>query len=894
MFKARNKVISLIGTCLTMFLTVFLAFAMMFSVPQTTTAAAADGTLAATFTLGANGSASHNDGSEKSSYSETVNGYTLSITAGSKMYTGARDAKGNSCIKLGTSSATGGFSFTVTDEDITSVIIYVAKYKANTTKIKVNGTSYTLSKNSNDGAYDEITVDTSSTKTVTLTTVSGGVRAMVNTIEFYEEAENSGSSESSESTCEHANTTTTTTDATCTTDGSTVVTCDDCGVTSQEKISALGHNYVDGICSRCGKVEPNEETEVLEIAGTTGTLASDKSSITWSSRNITFTNQKGSTAIRTSDSDHYRVYANSTFTIATVDGSAITKIVITCTSDDYATVCKNSIVGTATVSGSTVTVTPADGAASVSATASAQWRLNKIEVTYEVANSEGVCEHTNATAGAITPPTCTDQGYTTYTCNDCGESYNDNYIDAVEHKYIVGTIKDASCAEKGEKTFTCDNCGDVYTENIPVLGHNYVDGVCSNCGAEQPVEATITFDDKAKRTAYSTEQQVWTENGIWVTNDKGTSTTDIIDFEASPVRFYKNSKITIEYPNMTKIVFYCNTKAYASDLSASFDGNNIAPTVTDNKVTVTFESSTNSFGITLTGGQVRIDSITVYAEVNKTKIDGANLTIGEELTLNYYVTLADDTYVGAVMYFTVEGISGAVDAVGAKESDGRYKYSLKLAPQFMNSNVKAELKLEENVITTKENYSVKEYAQNKLNEAKSTDVLKQLLVDMLYYGAAAQKHTGYNTENLATAGIEDLNASTAMPEESVFAIVNAELPEGVDSYGAYFTGAGVWFGNVNKIYVKLSTTENVTLTINEQEVAVTDLTVYTDAIKATGFADTYTFVLYYNGVEMQTLTYSVNTYANKMQANANVTMKDLSLALYRYGQSAEMYQDSEN
>ena len=63
-------------------------------------------------------------------------------------------------------------------------MIAAAKYKANTSKVNVNGTAYTLSNASNNGAYDSITVDTSSTKTVTFKTVSGGLRCMINTIEF--------------------------------------------------------------------------------------------------------------------------------------------------------------------------------------------------------------------------------------------------------------------------------------------------------------------------------------------------------------------------------------------------------------------------------------------------------------------------------------------------------------------------------------------------------------------------------------------------------------------------------------------------------------------------------------------------------------------------------------
>lgn len=137
----------------------------------------------ATFEFGANGTATHTDGTSATTYSEQDGLYKLSITNGTKLYKNARDAKGNSAIKLGTSSAAGSFKFTVS-EDVKFVVIYVAKYKTNTTKIKVNDVSYTISNASNNGQYDEIIVDTQTTKTVTFTTVSGGYRAMINTIEF--------------------------------------------------------------------------------------------------------------------------------------------------------------------------------------------------------------------------------------------------------------------------------------------------------------------------------------------------------------------------------------------------------------------------------------------------------------------------------------------------------------------------------------------------------------------------------------------------------------------------------------------------------------------------------------------------------------------------------------
>ena len=63
--------------------------------------------------------------------SYTANDYTLALTSLSSVYGPAYDAKGNSCIKLGTSKVVGSLSFTV-PANVTSVVIYAAKYKANT------------------------------------------------------------------------------------------------------------------------------------------------------------------------------------------------------------------------------------------------------------------------------------------------------------------------------------------------------------------------------------------------------------------------------------------------------------------------------------------------------------------------------------------------------------------------------------------------------------------------------------------------------------------------------------------------------------------------------------------------------------------------------------------
>ena len=65
-----------------------------------------------------------------------------------------------------------------------------------------------------------------------------------------------------------------------------------------------------------------------------------------------------------------------------------------------------------------------------------------------------VTEHSYGTV--VTAPTCTEDGYTTYTCN-CGDTYVDNSVAALGHKDEDGN-------------FLCDTCGaEMPNENVPDL-----------------------------------------------------------------------------------------------------------------------------------------------------------------------------------------------------------------------------------------------------------------------------------------------------------------------------------------------------------------------------------------------------------------------------------------
>ena len=68
----------------------------------------------------------------------------------------------------------------------------------------------------------------------------------------------------------------------------------------------------------------------------------------------------------------------------------------------------------------------------------------------------------------VTEPTCTEKGFTTYTCERCGNSYVDDYVDALGHSYGEWVITVSPTFSKdGEMKHTCSRCAKVETQVIP-------------------------------------------------------------------------------------------------------------------------------------------------------------------------------------------------------------------------------------------------------------------------------------------------------------------------------------------------------------------------------------------------------------------------------------------
>ena len=127
------------------------------------------------------------------------------------------------------------------------------------------------------------------------------------------------------------------------------------------------------------------------------------------------------------------------------------------------------------------------------------WKWNDdftASATFTCANNASHVETVNATVTneVTTAATCKADGVRTYTAKVTfeGKEYTDTkteVIPATSHDTELVGAKDATCTEDGYTgNEVCKVCQTVVKQGevIPALGHDYKDGKCSRCGAEEP------------------------------------------------------------------------------------------------------------------------------------------------------------------------------------------------------------------------------------------------------------------------------------------------------------------------------------------------------------------------------------------------------------------------
>ena len=214
--------------------------------------------------------------------------------------------------------------------------------------------------------------------------------------------------------CQH-NYEQTTIAAECERPGYIIMTCSSCGDSYVQKtLAELGHDYLNGTCTRCGQKEgetPHKHSYKDIVTAPTCT-------------------EKGYTTHTCACGDSYV--------------------------DTYV-----DALGHAWDNGK-VTKEPTETETGVKTFTCTRCSEAKTEVIPPLS-------HKHSYDAVVTAPTCTEKGYTTHTCS-CGDSYVDTYVDALGHAWDNGKVtKEPTATETGIRTYTCTRCHETKTESIPVV-----------------------------------------------------------------------------------------------------------------------------------------------------------------------------------------------------------------------------------------------------------------------------------------------------------------------------------------------------------------------------------------------------------------------------------------
>ncbi len=116
-------------------------------------------------------------------------------------------------------------------------------------------------------------------------------------------------------------------------------------------------------------------------------------------------------------------------------------------------------------------------------------------------------------AGTPVEPTCTEQGYTTYTCEWCNDSYNDDYEDAKGHSLTLTEEVASTCTEKGNSAYyTCNTCGLYFSDEN---GTNEIDKdswILPLDNTNHSYKAGETIDPTCTEQGYTTYTCEWCGN----------------------------------------------------------------------------------------------------------------------------------------------------------------------------------------------------------------------------------------------------------------------------------------------------------------------------------------------------------------------------------------------
>lgn len=270
-----------------------------------------------------------------------------------------------------------------------------------------------------------------------------------------------------------------------------------------------------------------------------------------------------------------------------------------------------------------------------------------------------------------------------------------------------------------------------------------------------------------------------------------------------------------------------------------------------------------------------------------------SMTLNDDLVVNFYVP--EDAGASAVV-----GFNGEEETLQGTLTDGQYKFSFDgVTPQYMTK----EITFTAGAYALGKPLSVQSYCEGLLSSTAEDlgigsleyAVLRELVVDILNYGAAAQSYTDTDTEGLANATLTEEQQGYATEFD-----LTATEPELGNGGAVKWYSAGMVCGSKPSLYVRIvlpegKTAEAYTVEVDgktavykrtEGQIA----TYYYEELNVLEFAKDMQIVVKEGETPVSgTLTYSVHDYISAMADSQNEGTAALVKALYGYGKAASAY-----
>ncbi len=157
--------------------------------------------------------------------------------------------------------------------------------------------------------------------------------------------------------------------------------------------------------------------------------------------------------------------------------------------------------------------------------------------------------HTHSYSEKVTAPTCTEKGYTTFTCS-CGDTYKDKETAATGHKWSEWkTTKEPTETAEGAAERTCSVCKEKETKTLAKLTHthSYSEKVTApTCTEKGYTTYTCACGDSYKGKETAATGHKWSE---WKTTKEPTETAEGEAERSCSVCKEKETKVLDKLPH---------------------------------------------------------------------------------------------------------------------------------------------------------------------------------------------------------------------------------------------------------------------------------------------------------------------------------------------------------